>query len=110
MAKILTFRGEVFPPPSGISLTLPVPVFCFLSGVLSPHCCFASFAELVHVCRSVATRALTNCVPRFCFSFASFLFLYFPSISIIVVGATTGVFLLFPNGFLLFDHRLDFYF
>ena len=53
-------------------------------------------------------RALTNCVPRFYFSFASFLFLFFPSISIEDVGATAGVFLLFPNEFLLCDHRLDF--
>ena len=34
-------------------------------------------------------------------------FLFFPSISI-DVGATTGVFLWFPNGFLLCDHGLDF--
>ena len=36
-----------------------------------------------------------------------FLFLFIPSISIDVV-ATTGVFLLFSNGFLLCDHGLDF--
>ena len=36
-----------------------------------------------------------------------FSFFLFPSISI-DVGATTGVFLLFPNGFLLCDHGLDF--
>ena len=87
-------------------------MFVFLSGVLSPPSCFASFAELGSLlrpffCRTVATRALTNRVPRFCFSFASFLFLLFPSISI-DAGATTGVFLLFPNGFLLGDHGLDF--
>ena len=46
-------------------------------------------------------------MPLFVFSFASFLLLLFPSISI-DVGATNGVTLLFPNGFLLCDHGLDF--
>jgi len=35
-----------------------------------------------------------------------FLFLLFPGISI-DVGATNGVFLLYPKGFLLCDHGLD---
>ena len=63
----------------------------------------------MHVCRSVAKRALTNFVPLFCFSFSPlFIFIFaFPSISI-DVGATNGVYLLFPNGFLLCDHGLDF--
>ena len=57
---------------------------------------------------SVARRALTNCVPRFCFLFLlPFYLLLYPSISI-DVGATTGVFLLFPNEFLLCNHGLDF--
>ena len=110
MAKILTFRGEVFPPPSGISLTLPVPVFCFLSGVLSPPC-FASFAELGPLLSPCLSFSCHTCPHQLC---ASFLFLFcfililvFPSISI-AVGATTGVVLLFPNGFLLCDHGLDF--
>ena len=42
-----------------------------------------------------------------CFSLLHFLFLLFPGISI-DVGATNGVFLLFPNGFLLCDHGLEF--
>ena len=49
---------------------------------------------------SVATRALTICVPRFCFSFASFSVLFLPSIPK-DVGATTttGVFSCFQMGF-----------
>jgi len=50
---------------------------------------------------SVARRALTNCVPRFCFLFLlPFYLLLYPSISI-DVGATTGAFSLFSNMFLL---------
>ena len=84
-------------------------LFCFSSGVLLHLCLFGGFLLhplkyarfLVHVCRSVATRALTNCVPSFCFSFASFLFLLFPSKSI-DVGATNGIciFSCFKMGFL----------
>ena len=47
---------------------------------------------------------------------ASFLFLFCPIFIFLLfrsiyldVGATTGVFLLFPNGFLLCDHGLDFW-
>ena len=82
------------------------------SGVLSLPSCFASFAELGPLLNPcfvvlVATRALTNCVPRLCFLFLHPLyFLLYPSLSI-DVGATTGVFSLFSNRFLLCDHGLD---
>ena len=52
-------------------------------------------------------RALTNCVTLFVLLLLHFNFLLFPSISI-DVGATNGVFLKFPNGFLLCGHGLDF--
>ena len=78
--------------------------FSWCTHTVLDYFLFPKYPCSVIKCRSVATRALTNCVPLFCFSFASFLFLLFPSISIDV-----GVFLLFPNGFLLCDHRLDFW-
>ena len=94
--QIPTSWGEVFPPPSGISLTLLVVL-----GVLVLLSCFASFAELGPLLSPffvvlVATRALTNRVPRLCFFSFCFLliFLFFPCISIDLC-ATIGVFSLF---------------
>ena len=69
---------------------------CF-SGVLSLPSCFASFAELgpllsPFLCRFSCLTCTHQLCALFLFSlFASFLFLFFPSISI-DVGATTGVF------------------
>ena len=72
--------------------------------VLSLLSCFAKFAES----GPRPTYVLTNYVPRFSVSFLFyFCSLLFPSISIGHMGATTGVFLLFPNGFLLCDHGVD---
>ena len=104
MAQNHTFRGEVFPPPSGISLTLPVPVFCF--GFYLVFCrplVFASFDELgplLSPCLSFSCHtSLTNCVPLSLFLFCFiFLFLLFPGISI-DVGATNGVFSCIQMGF-----------
>ena len=97
MAQFPTFWGEVFPPPSGICLTLSVSGFClFLSGVLSLPSCFASFTELGQLLSPFLSSQLphvpspTVCLVSDCL-FASFLFLLFPSISI-DVGATNGVF------------------
>ena len=113
VAQIPSFGGEVFPPPSGLSLTLPVSGFWFwfLPGVLPLPSCFASFAELGPLLSPCLLFSCHTCTHQLCalflFLFCFILFLLFPSISI-DVGATTGVFLLFPNGFLLCDHGLDF--
>ena len=108
MAQIPTPWGEIFPPPSSLSL---------FPDVLSLPSCFALFADL----GPLPTYVLTNYVPRFSVSFFllpfHFIFAFFPSISIDDMGATSGGFLfffwiflflsLFPNGFLLCDHGLD---
>ena len=116
MAQIPIPWREVFPPPSSMSLTLPVPVFlggvgvCFLmfclSLVVSPNS--LNQARFQHM--SSPTMCLV-----FLFPFLIFIFLLFPSTSIDDMGATSGVFFLwiflllslFPNGFLLCDHGLD---
>ena len=123
MASIPTSWEEVFLPPSSLSLTLHFPVFCFvfwefLSGVLSLPSCFASFAELGPLRSPIFCRFSCHTCPHNLY--ASFLFLFLlPSFSFFAffrvylsidddVGATTGVFSLFSNGFLLCDHGLDF--
>ena len=81
MAQILTFRGEVFPPPSGISLTLPVPVFwffccfCFVFRLVfcRPFVCFASFAELGPFLSPCLSFSYHTCPHQLC---TSFLFLF----------------------------------
>ena len=86
-------------------------MFVFLSGALSLTSCFALFAELgpllspFFVVNLPHVHSPTVCLVSVSL-FTSFYFCFFPSISI-DVGAATGVFSLFSNGFLLFDHAMD---
>ena len=72
---------------------------------------FASYAELGPLLCPCLSFSCHTCPHQLC---ASFLFLFcfifiFAFFRVYDVGATNGVFLLFPNGFLVRDHGLDFF-